>query len=301
MKVSRLFAGVLIVLLGIAIFLSNFDILRLNWHFIFRLWPILLVLAGISVLVSNPKWRAALYALTLILVIAWIVSAASEGWGRISNLFEGRGGDVQSQQFTQDLGKGVDNASLTIKAGAGSFTLDDTTSELFRANTESNIGHYTFDSDKNGATQTMELTLKGRDDRWTFGQSRNTVDLSLNTRPAWDLDLDVGACKANFDLTPYVVRRATIKAGASSIKIRLGARSDTTRLYLETGVSSLTVYVPSTVGCRIKDKVELSSKSFHGFVKGNDDYYRSPNYEASKKKIFIEADAGISSVKVERY
>ena len=79
MKVSRLFAGVLIVLLGIALFLSNFNILRLDWHFIFRLWPILLVLAGISVLVSNSKWRAALYALTLILVIAWIVSAASEG------------------------------------------------------------------------------------------------------------------------------------------------------------------------------------------------------------------------------
>ena len=301
MKVSRLFAGALIVLLGIALFLSNFDILRLDWHFIFRLWPILLVLAGISVLVSNPRWRTALYALTLILVIAWIVSAASEGWGRISNIFEGRGGDVQSQQFTQDLSKGVDNATLSINAGAGSFTLDDTTSELVQANTESNIGHYTFDSDKNAATQTMQLTLKGKDDRWNFGHSRNTVDLRLNTKPAWNFDLNVGACKANFDLTPYIVKRATIKAGASSINVKVGDRADTTRLNLETGVSSLTVYVPSASGCRIKDKVELSSKSFDGFVKGKDGYYRSPNYETAKKKIFIEADAGISSVKVERY
>ena len=208
---------------------------------------------------------------------------------------------MQSQQFTQAISKGIENATLSIKAGAGSFTLGDTTAELFEANTESNIGHYTFDSDKNGTTQIMELKLKGKDDRWNFGSSRNTVDLQLNTRPSWNLDLDVGACKANFDLTPYIVRHATIKAGASSIKIRLGGRADTTRLNLETGVSSLLVYVPAAVGCRIKDKVELSSKSFEGFVKGDNGYYVSPNFDSARKKIFIDADAGISSVKVERY
>lgn len=301
MKVSRLFAGVLIVLLGIALFLSNFDILRLDWHFIFRLWPVLLVLAGISVLVSNPKWRAVLYTITLALVVAWIVSAASVGWGRVSDLFEGHGGNVQSQEFTQDLGKEVRSASLSIRAGAGMFTLSDTTSELFRANTQSDIGRYTFDSDKNGSSQSLELTFKGKDTRWNFGHSRNTVDLSLNPKPAWTLNMDVGACKVNFDLTPYFVREATIKAGASSIKIRLGDRADTTRLRLETGVSSLVVYVPKGAGCQIRDKVELSSKSFTGFIKDENGYYRSPNYGSAPKKILIEADAGISSIKVERY
>jgi len=79
MKISRVFAGLLIVILGVALFLSNFDVVHFDWHFIFRLWPVLLVLAGISVLVSNPKWRTVLYAVTLILVVAWIVSAASRG------------------------------------------------------------------------------------------------------------------------------------------------------------------------------------------------------------------------------
>lgn len=301
MKVSRLFAGVLIVLLGIALFLSNFDVLRLDWHFIFRLWPVLLVLAGISVLVSNPKWRAALYALTLILVIAWIVSAASVGWGRLSHIFEGHGNHIQSQEFTQDLSRDVRRAVLSIKSGAGSFTLQDTSSDLFRAYGESNIGRYTFDSDKSGNTQTMDLAFKGTEDRWNFGESRNTLDLQLGTKPDWNIDLDVGACKVNFDLTPYIVRNATIKAGASSVSVRLGDRSDTTNLKLETGVSKIKIYVPSGVGCRIKDKAELSSKSFSGFIKDADGYYNSPNYDSAKKKIFIEADAGVSSIKVERY
>ncbi len=301
MRVSRLFAGVLIVLLGIALFLSNFDILRLDWHFVFRLWPVLLVLAGISVLVPNPKWRAALYTLTLVLVIGWIVSAASVGWGSLSNLFHGDGGNIQSQEFTQDLGKDVRHAVLSIKGGAGSFTINDTASGLFAASTQSNIGRYSFDSDKEGTTQSMELAFQGRDNELHFGGSRNTVDMSLNTKPDWELNADVGASSVNFDLTPYVIRRATIKAGASSITVRLGDRSDSTRLRLETGVSSLTVYVPMTAGCRIRDNAELSSKSFPDFTKTDDGYYRSENYDSAKKKIFIDVDAGVSSVKVRRY
>ncbi len=301
MKVSRLFAGILIVLLGVALFLSNFDVLRLDWHFVFRLWPVLLVLAGISVLVPNTKWRAILYAVTLVLVIGWIVSAASVGWGRLSNIFHGHADDVQTQEFTQDFGKDVRHAVLSIRAGAGTFTIRDTTGDLFKANSESNIGRYSFDSDKEGTTQNMNLTLQGKEDRWQFGGSENTVNMELNTKPDWEINAEVGACSVDFDLTRYFVSRATIKAGASSIKVRLGDKADTTRLTLNTGVSSLTIYVPMSAGCRVRDDAELSSKSFPDFTKAEDGHYVSPNYDSAKKKIFIDVSAGVSSVKIRRY
>lgn len=300
MKVSRLFAGVLIVLLGIALFLSNFDLLRLDWHFIFKLWPVLLVLAGISVLVSNSKWRTALYAITLALVIAWIASAASVGWGNISDFFHG-GDNVRSQEFAQEMSRGVQHASLSLKSGAGSFTLGDSTSDLFRALAESNIGRYTFDSDKDGNSQSLVLNFAGREKGWNLGKSTNTVNLRLNTKPTWDLDLEVGASTVDFNLAPYVVRRVNIKAGVSSIKVKLGSRADTTDLRLETGVSSLVIDVPAGSGCSIRDNVELSHKSFPGFVKEESGYYKSPNFDSAKKWIFIHADAGVSSIKVERY
>lgn len=301
MKVSRFFTGVLIVLLGIALFLSNFNVLHFDWHFIFRLWPILLVLAGISVLVSNAKWRAALYAVTLVLVVAWVISAASVGWGRMSDIFRGGGKDVHTQEFAQEMSRDVRRASLTLKAGAGSFTLGDTTSDLFRATAESNIGRYTFDSDKEGSFQSLNLKFRGKEKNWNFGKSTNTLDLQLNTKPSWDLDIDLGASSANFNLVPYKVHRADIHAGASSITVRVGDRADTTNLSLQTGVATLVVYVPSGSGCRIKDKLALSSKSFPGFVKDASGYYKSPNYGSAKKLVFIEADAGVSTVKIERY
>ncbi len=300
MKVSRLFAGVLIVLLGIALFLSNFDVLRLDWHFIFKLWPVLLVLAGISVLVSNTKWKTALYVVTLALVIAWVVSAASVGWGNISSFFH-EDKHVHSQEFAQEMSHGIKTATLSIKSGAGSFTLQDSTSDLFRADAESNIGRYTFDSDQEGTSQSLDLNFTGEEKGWNLGKSTNSVDLRLNPKPTWDLDLEVGASSVHFNLVPYVVRRVTIKAGASGIKLRLGSRADTTDLRLETGVSSLVVYVPSGSGCSIRDNVELSHKSFDGFVKEDNGYYETPNFNSAKKRILIHADAGVSSIKVERY
>ncbi len=301
MKVSRLFAGVLIVLLGVALFLSNFDVLRLDWHLVFRMWPVLLVLAGISVLVSNPKWRAVLYTVTLVLVIGWIVSVASVGWGKIGNIFRGHTEGVQTQEFTQDLDRDVRHATLSLKAGAGTMTINDTTSSLFQASAETNIGRYSFESNKEGTTQHLDLEFNGKEERWRFGNSKNTVNMRLNSRPDWRLDADVGACSVNFDLTPYNVREAIIKAGASSIKVRLGDRADTTRLRLDTGVSSISVFVPLSAGCRIKEDAELSSKSFQDFMKTDGGYYVSPNYDSAKKKILIDISAGVSSVKVRRY
>jgi len=301
MKISRLFAGLLIVLLGVALILSNFDVLHLDWSYIFRLWPVLLIFAGISVLVANQKLRAVLYAVTAILVLVWIFSAASVGWGSFHGLFHGFARDVHHQEFTEDMTKGVKKGVLTINSGAGSFYINDTTSDLLYASTQSNVGDYYFDTSIDGPTENLELRLEGNDNHWNFGNTKNTVNIKLNNKPDWDVVLNVGACSGDLDLSPYIIKSAVVKAGASSIKIRLGDKADSTDLRLDTGASSLTVFVPSSSGCMIHDNAELSSKSFRDFEKTSDGDYRTSNFDVAKRKVFISIDAGISSIKVRRY
>ena len=301
MRVSRLFAGLLIIVLGVALVLSNFDVLRLDWHFIFRLWPVLLVFAGISVLVPNQKWRAVLYAVTSVLVLAWIISAASVGWGNVKGLFYSDRGTMHSQEFSQQFDKSVRHAVLTLNDGAGTFSINGTTGDLVQASAESNMGNYTFNTDKNGSTQTVDLRYESENEHWRFGGGKNTLNLSLNPNPDWQMDLNVGACKVDFDLTPFKVRSAEIKAGASKIKIRLGDKADTTNLTVNTGASSVVVYVPSSSGCEIVDHAELSTKSFPDFIKGENGDYRTSNFATAKKKVLMDVNAGVSSVKVLTY
>ncbi|MCL4510822.1 MAG: DUF5668 domain-containing protein [Bacteroidetes bacterium] len=301
MKISRLFAGILITLLGIALILTNFDIVSLNWHFIFKLWPILLIFGGISMLVSDSKWRGILFAVTSVLVLVWIFSLASIGWGNFRGIFHHDGRFTHNQEFTQDMSKDVRHAVLTLNAGAGYFSINDTSSELFYAHTESNVGDYALDANKDGSTERLDFTLKSREDHWSFGGSKNHVEMMLNPKPDWNLNVDVGACSVNFDLTPFIIRTAEIKAGASSLRIRLGDKSDTTHLSMDTGASSVVVYVPESAGCQINDRAELSSKTFDNFMKDSDGIYHTPNFDSAKKKVFIDIKAGVSSIKVKRY
>jgi hypothetical protein len=299
MKVSRIFAGLLIILIGIALFLSNFDVLKLNWHFIFRLWPILLVFAGISVLVSNSKLKAVLYVVTAILVLIWIFSVASIGWGNFHNIV--RSHDVHHQEFNQSLEKGVRQASLTLSSGAGSFFIKDTTDRLFEANCETDIGDYSLDIQKNGSAEHLSMALKQDENDWHWNSSQNTVKIKLNPAMIWNLTIDVGASSDDFDLSNYKIASASIKSGASSIKLRLGDKLDTTHLSLDAGASSITIYVPQKAGCQILDNAELSRKSFTDFTKSNYGVYRTSNFDDSKKKVFIDVQAGVSSITVTRY
>lgn len=302
MKVSRIFAGALIILLGGALFLSNFDVVNLDWHFIFRLWPILLVFAGISVLVSNSKLKAVLYAVTAILVLVWIFSVASVGWGDFRGVLRGGDGTVHHQELSQDLEKSIRHAILTVNSGAGSFRLKDTTAELLEANAETNIGNYSLNAEKDGSTEKLDLNFEdNKDYHWRFGGTKNDVAFKLNPKIDWTLNIDVGACSTDFDLSEFVITSADIKAGASSLKIRLGDKSDTTNISLNTGASSVTIYIPRSSGCQVRDEAKLSSKSFPDFAKASEGIYRSTNFDSSKKKIFVDFEAGVSSIKIRWY
>jgi LiaI-LiaF-like transmembrane region len=302
MKVSRIFAGLLIILLGLALFLSNFDVLSLDWHFIFRLWPVLLVLAGISVLVSNSKLKAVLYALTAILVLVWIFSVASVGWGNFRGIFDGRHNSVHHQEFSQDLDKDIHHAVLSLNSGAGSFFLNDTTNTLFEANTESNIGDYSLNVEKDRDTEILDLGFNGdHENHWRFGGTRNKVNMKLNPKMDWALNMDIGACSVDFDLSQFAVTSADIKAGASSLKIKLGDKTDTARINVNTGVSSVKIDIPKEIGCQVRDEAKLSSKSFPDFVEVDDGLYRTANFETARKIIFVDIEAGVSSIKIRKY
>ena len=89
--------------------------------------------------------------------------------------------------------------------------------------------------------------------------------------------------------------------GAASLKLKLGDKNDVTNLKLRSGVSSIEILVPDSAGCEIKTEVSLSTKDFYGFDKISSDTYRTGNFDNSKKKIYLNIHAGISSIKVKRY
>jgi hypothetical protein len=59
--------------------------------------------------------------------------------------------------------------------------------------------------------------------------------------------------------------------------------------------------VTENIGCELKSNISISSKEFDDFKKINKKLYRTKNYETSTKKIFLDIESGVSSVKIKRY
>jgi hypothetical protein len=85
------------------------------------------------------------------------------------------------------------------------------------------------------------------------------------------------------------------------MKVRLGDKSEETRVKVKTGASSTTIEVPESVGCEVQLETALSGKRIRGFDKISGSRYQTSNFESATKKIYIDVSAGVSQITVERY
>src|SRR5512135_2983203 len=101
MKVSTLFWGILLVLIGGLFLLSNLAVLDVNWGTIWRLWPMILVFWGLSIMIGKQRtpWYAVVFM--ILLIIFMIGAAATTSWfHRDFNFVSGEG---YQQEFEEPI------------------------------------------------------------------------------------------------------------------------------------------------------------------------------------------------------
>lgn len=299
MKTGRVFWGILFIVVGTLILLEKTNVISLEWHGVWRFWPLILVFLGVAVLARNRGllWIAVgLAALCLGVVLVSVISSAV-GHEDEETVIAGGG----SQEFMETSAGPVSRASLSIDAGAGAFQIADTTSQLFTASTRSTLGEYRVTRETSEGVERVSLRMEGQRHGWRFGRFENRAVMKLNPGTEWDLDVDVGAAKVDFDLSSFSVKHLGLNTGAASVKLKLGGLADEARVSINAGASSIRIWVPDSAGCEIRAEAPLSNKNFRGFEKLGSGYYRTENFDRASKRIEITVDAGISNIKVVRY
>ena len=294
MNTSRIFWGTLWIVAGVLILLSKLDLLTLQIGSIWRFWPLVLVLWGVGILTGGKAVRALLAVLAALLVALIIFSLWEEwgGWGHASR-------EMTSQSFKEMYDTAYHRASLRFQSGAGTFSLHDTCADLFRAETETDLGRYEITSDAGSEARSVSLSMEDRVHGFLPG-GKNRVDMRMNPGPLWSVNLEVGAAKLDADLSPFAAENVDIRTGAADVRLRLGTRADESRVRIQAGVSSIAVHVPESSGCEIRSESGLTSKEFEGFESRGDGVYRTSNFDAAPRKIFLTFKAGVSSLRVVR-
>jgi len=303
MKFSNVFWGVILIFLGVLFILQNLGMVFFDWRSLWRLWPVILVLWGISILPTKSWIKLGLTLLVLAGTLVFmfnttvVVNRFEEGsrwWNEPSK-------KSIAQSFTIPFNDTVATATLDLDAAAGSFIIRDSTNKLLEFDKRGSWVHYSYvlkTSEDNA-----EIIIQAESDHHIIirNHDENNINLSLNTYPVWDINLDVGASSVKFDLSSFKIKNLDVNAGAASFKIKLGDYYPKTNINIDAGASSIKLQIPEQSGCDLKISTVLSGKTIQGFERVERGHYRTENFENSKNKIFISVDAAVSSYTITRY
>jgi len=307
MSYRKIFWGLLLVIIGVLFILKNTGVLFFSWHTMWHLWPVILILWGISLIPVKDWIKLALSVGTVLLSLLAVQIYAPKD----DNNWEFEWNDNRHRDNSQDEVTSYNNvmsenfdsltkyAELKLNIGVGNFQIKDSTDKLIEVKHDNDKANYSMTAKAEDSLTRIELSLEKGD--FDKGNVRNNVVMKLNPVPSWDLDLNVGAAEVDFDLSGFKTRNVKIQGGASDIVLKLGAILPLSDVKLEAGAASITVKIPESAGCEIVSNTFMSSKNFKGFNKIGKQLYQTPNYAASKNKIKIDLQAGVASVDVERY
>lgn len=328
-NLNNLVLGGILVLLGL-VFLGN----NLNWFEIdvtFRRiahwWPLLLVVAGIGIMLDPfRRFGNAITLISLFVMIPLaIFSLVDEGVDRIESKIESEldedifdkdiriqrdsisSNDVKTQDFLVE-NNNTKNAILNFNGGAATFLLEKTVANTFEGETKLTFGSYKLESEVKDGNQLVDFKLFDKEDEKgdvsidldedDFG---NLVKLKLNPTKIWDLNFEVGAGDMDFNLADFRVEKLKIETGAADVKLRFGALQNESKIKIKSGMARVIIEIPKEVGSKIEMDGAINAKDFEGFDKSGRHEWKTENFDSATKKIYIEAESGLSAIKVVRY
>lgn len=314
MENRNVFWGVLLVAIGALFIFDNMDIIDFSFKALISLWPVLLVLWGISILPVKTIYKTVGALLIAAFALVYASTSDQNYWwediqsGTFKNgqvIFDDEDSEDDDEsyytfKFDEEGDSKIEEAKLVMDIAAGKFRIDDTTtSHVIEFDAYTNIGPYTSNMVTNGNTAEIQIGLE--DNFIKNGTNRNRASVKLNPNILWDINMDVGAADLRADFRKFKVKYIDIDGGASSINLKIGNLLDETKLKIDAGAASIKISIPENAACKIDSESFLVDLDLEGFTKNEEGDHVTANFDDGEQKIYIEIDAAISQLKVTRY
>ena len=279
--------AVILLLIGVILLLNVLNVLDWNiWWSILRLWPVLLIAAGLELLLGRWWWGA---LLSTILVVAVVVVAL---WLTSSGMTIS---ETEIAEIRQPLGDAT-RAEFFINPGVGALHLGaaSETASLVEG-TIQKTGNEAIQEDFSQQSGTAIYSLGTKITSW------NAFPVGLDDGRLWDLDLtpgaslaldtDMGVGDTELDLTGLDLEALSTDMGVGRIKIILPA-TGRFEAKLSGGVGLVEIVIPDGMAVRIEADTALAARELPDDLLKAEDYYTSPGYASAANR--VEIDAGVA-------
>lgn len=315
MRTSKISWGIILIFIGTIFLLENYNLIDFHWNYVWKFWPVILIIMGINIIFSRSETAIGRWLVisTTVLTLGLLVFAnlnapktVDRHWWYNFNDDEEEVDVVEDGNtksfYQEDYDAKFKTATLNINGGASKFIISTGEGKLFESATKKNQNRYYLRRTETDSTVVLSFNSKDKKNSFDFDDTDlSKVEIKINGNPLWDINLNMGAGQADFDLSDNRVKNINIKGGAADFKVKLGALYNDVNLSAETGIAKVSILIPSESGCKISTKTGLSAKDFPGFTKAEDGTFTSPNFNATTNKINISLKGGLSDFEVKRY
>ncbi len=146
MKSSNLFWGFFFITFGALYLIGRYTSIDIDWYLAWDLWPIVLILIGISIILKGTIFRpifSVIMGIVLALFIFGMINDTFDFFNR-DNFHRKHFHDYSENSYIIEYQNDISEVNLNIAAGAGKFNIERTTEDLIKGNSEGNEGKYNF-------------------------------------------------------------------------------------------------------------------------------------------------------------
>lgn len=286
---------VILIGLGVIFLLNNLGLLSWSiWGTLLRLWPILLVAAGLDLILG----RRSIWGSLLALVLTFAILGAAL-W--LSGTEVGAGREMRSEEIAQPLGE-VEEAEIVVDPGVGTLRIaasSDSTSlvegTVHLARREEVTRSFTVEDE----TGFFVLRTEGG----SFGPfavgwgGQRLWDLQLSPEVPLRLETNLGLGETIVDLRGLTIDSLDVEQGLGQARItfpeegRFEARVDG-------AIGQTILVIPEALAARIRLDTGLSGRQVPDDYRCEEDVCTSPDYETADDRVDLEVSQAIGNVAI---
>lgn len=285
--------AVLLILIGIILLLNVLGVLEWSiWWSILRLWPVLLIAAGLELLLGRWWWGSLLSTILVVAVVVialWFTTTGMATSGSETANIQQPLGDATRADVSIDPGVG----NLQLGAASESASLVEGTIQIGRSE---DIQESFSEQD---STAIYSLGTKATSWNVLPGGFDDTRLWDLDLTPGASLSLDAGMSVGNteIDLAGLDLEQLSADMGMGRIKVILPATGQFTA-NLSQGIGVVEIIIPEGMAVRIQADTALAGRQLPSELVKQEEFYTSPGYASAENRVDIDAGVAIGLLTV---
>lgn len=294
---------IILIFVGLVFLLANLGVLQVSGWWLLRLWPLVLVLAGLDILARHSRVGTVLVAVLALALVGGVIyllatnpEPAGPPWRQAA---------LQANPVSSETG-GAKRANVSIRMGVGELRLSalGDSSKLF----EGNLRY------PGNATPTVSYEVKGDEGwlrlasnnraAWVFpvfaGATGENWEVGLSPRIPLYLTVEGGASWTQLDLRNLQLRDLTVKGGVGRLEVQFPEEASQPMTgSIDGGVGEVVLIIPRGLEARLTLDAGLGAVHIdnqrlikHGNV------YETEGYATATNRLDLDVDGGVGAIRV---